>query len=361
MTPRFAVLGLLLVSLLATAAQAAPMLEGRILDADGNPIPECRVIAREAEGATFFVSPPSDGEGHWSIELPAQASYVLVAAVSPTGGRVELADDTPFQVGASPVTRDITLDMAMAPDPRNAVKETEDAGVDRFFLSFVEDPALAQYRHYEVRLDYRDVGFGESPLLEGIVALQLAAVPRVELGARGGFADIDIDGLVDDSGATDLDIWGKFHMWRSGDTRMDLSLGVISTLPTGDPDAGLGRDAVQSKVFVGGSYAWASSLFVMSMGFAAAENGEVLGANLEGEVAPTASVGLMVPFARGMSAVFEASYEGERFKDIGANSQLLAGLNWRFRDWGQIRLAGSKGVGETSDLARIIVGFAFGF
>ena len=48
-------------------------------------------------------------------------------------------------------TRDVHLPMAMASDPRKTAKEV--GGIDRLFLSFVEDPALVRRQYYEGRLD----------------------------------------------------------------------------------------------------------------------------------------------------------------------------------------------------------------
>ena len=352
-----AAFGILLACTLAGAEGGETRLEGTIRNAAGQPVPECRVIARALEQAEFFVSPPSDEQGRYTVEVPANGNYVLVALVSPTGGRFELPEAEPLAVQAAPVSRDVTIPMPIPPDPRGSIKSHE--SVDRFFLSFVEDPALVRYRHYEAQLDYKEADFADSTVVRGIVAVQLESVPRVEIGARLGYGNSEIDGFVDDSGMTDLDVWGKFHIKRTADNRTDMALGVIATLPTGDTDSGLGRDALQSKVFFGASYAWKEVLLVANGGIAAAGNGEAFGVPLEGEIAPAVGVGVLVPLWPGISVVFEANYEGERFKGTKPDSNLLTGLNWQLREHGKLRLGFSLGLGETSDVAEIVAGYAF--
>lgn len=351
------VLALLLACVPCTTAWAEASLTGRVLDQAGQPVVGCRVIAREADGVTFYIGTPSDDEGRYAVEVPEKALYKLIAVILQGGERIELPEAPATAVGAVPVNRDLTIEVPTPPGPR----AEEQRGADRLFLAFVEDPALAHYRHYEARLDYRDFDAGDSFLVEGIVAMQFAAVPRVELGARGGYATLDISGVSDDSGVTDIDVWGKFHLWRSADTRADLTIGSIATLPTGDEASGLGQDAFQSKLFLGASYAWRSVLLVAHAGVATAENGKVFGVPLQGQVTGAAGVGLLVPFTRRASAVFEAGFEGERFEDTDSTTQLLAGVNWRLGAHGQLRVAGSVGVGDRSDLSRLLAGYAFLF
>lgn len=342
---------------LAAAAPADSRVEGRITDAAGTPTPGCRVIARATEGTTVFVSPPSDGEGRYAVEVPARSSYVLIALILSDGVRVALEESTPLAVGDGALIHDVTLPLPVdTGPPENARQE---GPPDRFFLSFVEDPALAHYRHYEVQADYADFDFGDRTLLRGIVAMQFAGVPRVEVGARGGVVRLDIDGLADESGPTDLDVWGKFQLWRSADARIDLAVGAIATLPLGDEGKGLGGDAFQSKLFFSTSCSWERAVLVAHAGVATAEDGAAFGAALDGKIAGAAGVGVLVPFAPGVTAVFEANYEGERFADVDADANALAGVNWRLRPHGTLRLAASVGLGERADLAQIVVGYAF--
>ena len=181
-----------LVTLLACGplaiAQSETRVVGVISDAAGDPVPEYRVIARIAEGTTVFVSPPSDSEGRYSLGVPVGAEYILVALISPTGERVELQDLPPVAVGSTEVARNITIP-AVPPDPHGAIKTR--AHVDRFFLLFVEDPSLVRYRHYEVQFVREHFDDRDRAVLRGIGAFQFKSLPRVEIGASLGFADLD--------------------------------------------------------------------------------------------------------------------------------------------------------------------------
>jgi hypothetical protein len=350
-------LTVLLVGFGVASAQEETRVEGVIVDAAGEPVPECRVIARTVEGTTVFVSPPSDRDGQYSLDVPVGAEYVFIALISPTGGRVELHESAPVTAGSTPVTRNITIPMPVSPDPRGAVKSEEH--VDRFFLLFVEDPALARYRYYEVQLGFEHFDDRDRTVLRGIGAFQFKSLPRVEIGASLGVADVDTAFLGGGTGLTDFDIWGKFLMHRTSNNRADFVIGIDATLPTGSADDGTGQDALQSHLFVSGSYAWSRALLIWHAGFVTAQDGETLGVSLGGETSGSAGVGLMLPLAPKFSGIFEANYEGERFKDTGATANLLFGVDWRVARHGQVRLALSTGLGETSDLIAFTAGYAF--
>lgn len=354
-----ATLAILLLPAAAAGAPAPGRLGGTILDAAGEAVPECRVIVRAAEGTQIHVSPPSDDQGHYSLDVPGDTRYVLVALILPTGGRIEFPESAPLLVGKVPVTHNITISVPVAPAPRGAERGSDNA--DRLFLAFAEDPGLIPNRHLEVQVDHEDFDFAESTVLRGVVAFQFESLPRVEVGGRLGYGDRHQDGAADGSGPTDLDLWGKFQLYRSTDSRTDVAVGSVVTLPTGDSDEGLGEDAFQSKFFVGVSRAWKSTLFVAHGGMATAEHGESFGTRVDGKVAPAAGLGLLVPLTSALTAVFEASYEGERFDGARADSRLLGGANWRLGENGKLRLAVAVGIGETSDLVEMVAGYVFAY
>ncbi len=341
----------------APAAGSDGRIQGVVRDAEGQPVAACRVIARAAENTTAFVSPPSDEQGRYALTVPSGSRYILLAVVVPSGRRVPLPEE-PFLVGTATATRDLTIPQSVARHPRRALDP--DRNPDRLFLAFVEDPALALGGHYEAQIATEDFQGRDRNVIRGIAAVQFENVPRVELGVRAGYGNLEIEGFSNESGPTDLDAWGKFLLFPAAGPRTEVAVGAIATLPTGDADAGLGRDAIQAKLFASVSYAWGEALFVAHAGAATSEDGEVFGVPLDGQVAPAASVGLLVPFAPSASAVFEASYEGERFDGTRADASVLAGASWRIGGPGKLRLAVSAGLGETSELAAITAGYAIG-
>ncbi len=335
--------------------QAEVALQGQITNAAGMPVPECRVVARVAEGSDVFISLPSDKDGRYEIPVPVGGRYKIVALVSPTGGRVAVDTGT-LEADSGRVDADLRLPMPVAPQPRRVMKDL--GGVDRMFLSFVEDPALALRQHWEAQAavgDFDGVDRYDSRL---VAAFQFPGLPRAEFGLRGGFRGLEGRSFVpDDSGISDLDVWAKVHAYRSTNNRTDLGFGALLTFPTGDPDSGLGDDAVQSKVFVTLSYAMRFAALIAHAGVRTADDGERFGLPLEGEVSPAGGVGLLFPFSTRFSMVLEAKYDGERFKNTEAESQALVGLNWRVSRVGVLRFAVAGGLEDGSPDSEIVFGY----
>jgi hypothetical protein len=339
------------------AAGAVTTLEGTIFDAEGTPVPGCRVVVRQAGGDGVFVSTPSAPDGSYSLELPSGDQYVVVAAVSPLGGRATVPDSSRVSATPGVVHRDIHLPMSAEPGPRHAAKVLD--GSDRLYLTLVEDPLLVERWRWEVQAQLADIDYADRYTLQAIGAMQLPWLPRVELGARAGLAMLGgADDLDDDTGSTDLDLWGKLHAYRSSSGKLDLSVGALATLPTGDDSIALGSDALQSKLFLGASRALSSAVLVGHLGLRTTEDGTVAGKAVEGKLSGTASAGIVVPFNPKASFVVEANYEGSRFEETFAESFALFGVNWRAHMHGTLRGAVAGGLTRGSPDFQLIVGYA---
>lgn len=342
------------------SAQENVRLEGTIYDTRGVPVPECRVIVRILDGTDVFVSTPSSEGGRFAVDLPAGRSYLIVAAVAPTGGRVGVRDAVPIEARGAVVTQDIDLPFSAEPGPRHAAKEL--AGSDRLFLSFVEDPLLVDRQRYELQGERADFDSADRLDARLLAAWQLPQLPRVELGLRTGLATVDTDlPLADDSGPTDSDVWAKFHMRRSADGRTDMAVGNVITFPTGDEDAGLSRDSLQSKPFFALSHSVRSAAVVGHVAVRFSEDSTVGGMRFEGEVAPSAGLGVVIPFDSSWTLIIEAQWEGERFEGAEPEGRVLAGLNWRPLPHGTLRAAVSGGFEDASPDTAVLVGWAFDF
>jgi len=57
--------------------------------------------------------------------------------------------------------------------------------------------------------------------------------------ADAGYGEIRPGGADSESGALDLDLWGKLQLIRTADGKWDVAAGALMKLPTGDDDAGL--------------------------------------------------------------------------------------------------------------------------
>jgi len=356
--------GIVLVATgLPTAAQPRESkLEGTIYSAEGEPVPGCRVVTRFVDGTEVFISPPSDESGRYAIEIPSFQDYVLVALVAPTGGRVDLPGSEPFSATPGTVERDITIPMPSAPRPRRGLKGL--VGADRLFLSFVEDPATVAGPYGEFQLDAQFSDQVDSTAGVLIGAFSFDSLPRVEIGLRVGYAEVDPKGYSSQSGATDLELWGKLHMYRSAGNRWDLALGALMTFPTGDQDAGLSPDALQSKIFFAGSYAFRTTALVFNVGARATEDAWWVAPDgvkyaVDGRISGSAGIGVIVPLSRSTSLVYEIAYDGEQFEDAGSDTRALAGLNWRTHPHGLLRVGVAAGVeSNVPPDAELIVGYA---
>ncbi len=109
----------------------------------------------------------------------------------------------------------------------------------RFFDHFHRDAARSAGSYVEgnigyARFDHPDVTTTHFGARGGI-----PLAPRFELGLGGGFINVDPDGGGNESGLTDLDIVGKYHLGRRGSNR--ITVGGSLTLPIGDEDVGEGN------------------------------------------------------------------------------------------------------------------------
>jgi hypothetical protein len=348
----------------AGADQQAPpprlsAIMGTVLDAVGQPVLGCRVVARQADGVEAFVSRPSDEEGRYTLSVPEGKAYLLVAVITESGGRMALPETDALRVGSEDIRLDVQLPLALGPTPRKNGVDT--GGAERLFLSFVEDPALVEDPYLEGRIDYASFGSADTFGLGLIFAHQFRSIPRIEWGLRGGFARVNLDRGSDGSGTRDLEAWGKFAFHQSADHRTNLAFGALLTFPTGDQQSGLGRDALQSKLFFTASYAFRDLALVGSAGFRVTGNGMVGDIPLEGNVSGIAAIGVLLPLWHNITLTTELDYQSERFDGFGEESRVAFGIDWRILPRGVIRAAAIGGLVDDSADARIVAGFGWSF
>lgn len=250
---------------------------------------------------------------------------------------------------------------AQEPTGRPA-KRSPASSYDRLFLSFIEDATVVDRQWWEAQLELSRADVVDTNLVRGVVAFQ--PWNDIELGARLGFGSTSTPGGVPDGrGATDMDIWGKYYLGKPEAGKVDLAVGVVLTVPTGDNTSGLGYDAFAAGFF--GSLRWhINPMFTLSAnaGFQVNEDGETLGSpTLDGQTSERLGVGLIVALAERLNLIGEWAYSGERFDGTGNDSRLAASVNWRLGKNGVLR--GSL-VGGTSDGApdtQFLVAYAWQF
>ena len=168
-------------------------------------------------------------------------------------------------------------------------------------------------------------------------------------------------GLQDGSGATDLDVWGKWFLGSdANETR--FAVGALATIPTGDDTAGLGYDQVSVGAFGSLRYQLPKWAFSGYIGARANGDAQFLGLpEVDGETSLLAGVGGLVPFNDRLTMVGELYYEGERFAMGEPDFRALIGVNVHKVGPGMIRAAFTAGLDDGAPEAQIIAGYASEF
>lgn len=248
--------------------------------------------------------------------------------------------------------------------PASAAGASKSAATDdRLFDSFAEDAVIVPNQWWEGSLsfanyDNRNVDIDVTALM---LTAALKPLDRLEVGGRVGFASASASGSdPDGSGATDLDLWGKWHLGAAGG-RADFVLGGLATVPTGDNTAGLGYDAFNFEGFGAMRYRLPEAIFTVHFGLRMNGDGEIQGHSLDGKTSALLGVGAIYPLSSQVGLVGEINMESERWKNADSNSSILAGVNWRPWNRGILRAAVALGLSDAMPDARLIVGYAYSF
>ena len=247
---------------------------------------------------------------------------------------------------------------ASAAGPTGAAKPlTSD---DRLFQAFAEDATIVPNQWWEGSLDFASYEHVD------VTALTLTAafrpVTQLEVGGHVGFGKTSADDdIPDGSGATDLDVWGKWHLGTAAG-RAEFAVGGLATVPTGDDTAGLGYDAFSIEGFGAMRYRLPEAIFSAHLGLRMNGDGHIEGARIEGKTSAVLGAGVIFPVSDQVGLVGEANMESERFRQQSdSDFRLLFGVNWRPLNRGIIRAAISAGLTDAAPDARLIVGYAYTF
>jgi hypothetical protein len=232
---------------------------------------------------------------------------------------------------------------------------------DRFFLSFAEDPALAQRQWWEIRGEFINGG-KDNPVDTILARFNFAIQPirGLELGGNVGFGSTDAPGgLEDGTGATDFDVHGKWNFGTRGGT--SFAAGVVATIPTGDDSVGLGYDAFGVKAFGSVRHDFGGLILVADAGIRFNDNGRVGGARLKGKTSASVAGGVLFPVSPDFSFLAEGLFETARFDETDTDARILGGINWRPARNGVIRGAIGFGLTDFAPDFQVIAGYAFTF
>jgi hypothetical protein len=286
----------------------------------------------------------------------------ILMRISPSPIRTALML-TLLLVPAAALAQDDQVEATAETRPSAGSQTRVTSSYDRLFLSFVEDAVVVENQWWEGQFEYSDGDGLDVALVRGIVAFN--PWENWEMGARIGFGRSDSSGaLSDGTGATDLDVWGKYYLGRTGDAT-EFTGGGILTLPTGDDGATLGTDAWALNAFGALRQRFRSFILSVSAGVVFNGDGQVWIGNTpidtEGRTAPRVSGAAIFPWTDRVSFVAEAKFEGERFRDTDSDIRLLGGANWRVSNRGQFRGAIGFGFTDASPNWQLLASYAFAF
>jgi hypothetical protein len=225
-------------------------------------------------------------------------------------------------------------------------------------FTFVEDATVVENQWWEGQFDYAKGDGVDLTVVRGVFAFQ--PWNRVGVGARVGFGNSDISGPasgLDGSGATDLDIWGKYY-FGTGSGVTEFAAGGILTIPTGDDTAGLGYDAFAFEGFGALRRPFRSWILSVDLGVQFNADGRIFGIDIDGETSFLIGGAALFPTSDRVGFVVETRYQSERFTGADDDWRVLGGANWRVSNRGIVRGAASIGLTDGAPDWQIFIGYA---
>ncbi len=259
-------------------------------------------------------------------------------------------------------TAALGADPAAAPPASGASAAPAAQFGDRLFFAFAQEANLVKSQWWEGQIEYNEGG-DDFPvntfLARGVVAFR--PVQTLEVGGRVGFGTTHASGAgLDGSGATDLDIYGKWVFPNVGQN-LDFSVGLLATIPTGDDTAGLGFNSFAAQAFGGIRYRFDQVEIGGHVGARLNQDGKFQLVDLQGKTSFEFAFSALFPLANQVSLVGEARTETERFEGASSSAELLAGINWRAFGRGMLRGAVSAGLTNGAPNFRVIASYAYTF
>lgn len=268
---------------------------------------------------------------------------LLLVAISVVSSMAWAQDSTPAPAGS--------------PTP-----ETSPEISNRLFLSFFEQAALVHSQWWEGQLEFDD-GSKDIPvdvfLARGVVAFH--PIKTLEVGGRVGFGTTSAPPPSNDgSGATDLDVYGKW-VFPNALENTSFAAGLVATVPTGDDAVGLGFNSFSTEAFGSVAHSFGDFIVGGNLGIRLNGDGQFQGTDLSGKTSFKFEASAIFPLANRVSLVGEAAFETDRFEEVSSSTEILAGINWRAFSRGVFRAAVAAGLSDGSPDFRVITSYAFAF
>ena len=233
-------------------------------------------------------------------------------------------------------------------------------GGDRLFLQFVRDAAIIPHQWWEGRVVFTNADRVDATVADFVLALQ--PIKKVEVGGRIGFGTTNTSrGLPDGSGATDLQVWGKWAGVMGESQKTEFAFGGELGVPTGDDTAGLGTDSWNLGVFAAFRYPLNFAVITWNAGFRFNDDGAIVGVPLVGDASGFLGGGILWPISDQFTFVGEVDFESSRFEGGDDDLRILGGVNWRPFNTGVLRGAVSVGATDGAPDTQLYLGYAYTF
>jgi hypothetical protein len=251
-----------------------------------------------------------------------------------------------------------------------ASQGTSTYGADRLFLQFERDAAIIPHQWWEGQIVFTGSENIDATVAQLVFAL--APAKKVEVGGRVGFGTTNTaSDLPDGSGATDLEVWGKWAGTMGASGKTELAFGGILNVPTGDDTAGLGTDSWNVAVYGAFRHPLRFAVLTWNIGFRANDDGSVVGIPIKGKNSFFIGGGFLWPISDQFTFVGELVWETERFEPVTGqvrslesfddDARVLGGINWRPFNTGMFRGAIAAGLTDGAPDWQLYLTYAYNF
>jgi len=257
----------------------------------------------------------------------------------------------------------LILCAAAALAPSSTAQQTSPASPGapiRLLKSFVRDGAIqpnvwleGQWR-LENNAPLFDGDDGTRDFLSGILALGFNN--RVEAGLSWGGVRVDPDRGSDDSGAADLEVYGKYLLREAP---LDVSVGGLIKIPTADSEDQLGSGSTDWEGFGAVRKDFGNIQAIGNLGLRWNGDPDVKG--VSGRTSLLAGGGVIFELGRRSFGSLELSYESRRYEGLTSDLRMTPGLMLRLGERGFFRAGVGIGLSDGAPDSEVIVGLGWAY
>jgi hypothetical protein len=195
---------------------------------------------------------------------------------------------------------------------------------------------------------------GTRNTLSGILALGFN--DRVEAGLQWGGMTVDPDGGSSNSGASDLEVYGKYLF---GLAPLDVSVGGLVKIPTASSEEMLGSGSVDWEGFAAVRKDFGNIQAVGNLGLR--WNGDPDVAGVGGETSLLAGGGVIFGLGKRSSGSLELNYESRRYEGLSSDFRMTPGFLLRIAERGFFRAGVGIGLSDGAPDMEFIAGLGWSY